>query len=268
MKSFIRWAGSKRQLVQKLAAFFTPAHNKYIEPFAGSSCLFFYLEPSNAILGDINGELISTMRAIQKTPREVLRVLRGFPTGEKAYYAIRSRNPATLSPSVLAARFLYLNHYCFNGLYRTNAKGWFNVPYGPPKNGSGMNEELIVRASTLLKRTTLVHGDFENVTARAQRGDFVYLDPPYVVSSRRVFAEYGSRTFSSSDLARLRMALHRLDNSGVTFIITYGDSPEARKLLLPWRPHRIRTRRNIAGFAGHRRFSYELLATNSNVGGP
>jgi DNA adenine methylase len=112
----------------------------------------------------------------------------------------------------------------------------------------------------------LVHGDFEKVLEPAKPGDFVYLDPPYVVSSRRVFAEYGSRTFSSRDLERLHNALTRLDTKGVAFMITYADSREARKLLQQWRPRRIRTRRNIAGFVGHRRFSYELVATNSTVG--
>lgn len=266
MKSFIRWAGSKKQLVSKLARCYKPVHGRYIEPFAGSSCLFFHLEPSEAILGDINWELISAMRAIRTKTREVLRCLKQFPTGKKAYYAIRSWNPATLPRTMLAARFLYLNHYCFNGLYRTNAAGRFNVPYGPPKNGAGINEQSVIRASKLLRRAVLVHGDFEKVLALAKSGDFVYLDPPYVVSSRRVFAEYGSRTFSSLDLGRLQFALARLNKEGITFVITYADSPEARKLLKQWRPRRIRARRNIAGFIGHRRFSYELLATNSDVG--
>jgi DNA adenine methylase len=117
-----------------------------------------------------------------------------------------------------------------------------------------------------LKRANLVNGDFEKVLGLAQRGDFVFLDPPYVVSSRRIFAEYGSQTFSHNDLGRLKTALARLDKKGVTFMITYADSPEARKLLVEWRPRRIRARRNIAGFVGSRRFSYELLATNSTVG--
>jgi DNA adenine methylase len=266
MKSFIRWAGSKKQVVHKLATFCTPKHGRYIEPFAGSSCLFFYLEPPKAILGDTNWELISAMRALRRQPREVLGTLRGFPIGKKAYYAIRSWRPASLSRTFLAARFLYLNHYCFNGLYRTNAAGRFNVPYGPPRNGSRIDEEVVLNASALLRRASLIHGDFERCLELARSQDFVYLDPPYVVSSRRVFSEYGSGTFVSKDLARLSDALTCLHKKKVTFLITYADSPEARELLRSWQPRRIRTRRNIAGFSGHRRFSYELLATNSAVG--
>ncbi len=266
MRSPIRWAGSKKQLVTKLARFRPAESRRYIEPFAGSACLFFHLEPERAILGDKNWELISAMRAIQSQPRRVLRTLGEFPIGKKAYYAIRRMNPARLSQSALAARFLYLNHYCFNGLYRTNGSGRFNVPYGPPKNGSSIDEDAIIEASRLLRHASLVHGDFEQVTKLARPGDFVYLDPPYVVSSRRVFAEYGLETFGSGDLARLEIVLHDLDRRNVTFVITYADSPEARALLAKWRPRRMRTRRNIAGFIGHRRFSYELLATNSTSG--
>jgi DNA adenine methylase len=245
MKSFIRWAGSKKQLVRKLARFYTPTHRRYIEPFAGSASLFFHIEPSEAILGDMNWELITAMRTLRGKTGDVLRCLKQFPTGEKAYYAIRRWNPVSLPRSILAARFLYLNHYCFNGLYRTNRDGHFNVPFGPPKNGAAIDEEVIMRASKLLRRAALVHGDFEKVIGLAKPGDFVYLDPPYVVSSRRVFAEYGSRTFSSRDLGRLQVALTRLDKKGVTFVITYADSPEARNLLRQWRSRRIRARRNL-----------------------
>jgi DNA adenine methylase len=266
MKSFIRWAGSKKQLVARLAQFRTTEHRRYIEPFAGSACLFFHLEPTEAILGDINWELITAMQTLQRRPRAVLRSLNELPIGENAYYAIRRWNPASLSRTILAARFLYLNHYCFNGLYRTNVAGLFNVPYGPPKNGSKIDEEVVIHASALLKRASLVHGDFEQVLQRTRPRDFVYLDPPYVVSSRRVFSEYGLRTFASRDLSRLSDVLIDLDRKGATFVITYADSPEAKRLLSKWRPRRIRARRNIAGFSGHRRFSYEILATNSAGG--
>jgi DNA adenine methylase len=265
MKSFLRWAGSKKQIVAHLAPHYPSAGGKYLEPFAGSACLFFHLEPDRAVLGDINWELISALQTIQRQPRRVLRVIAELPTGESAYYAIRSLDPHSLSSIERAARFLYLNHYCFNGLYRTNERGIFNVPYGPPKNGAEVDEALLLRASLVLKRATVVHGDFEETLEHARRGDFVYLDPPYVVDSRRVFSEYGSGSFSSKDLDRLGTALADLDRRQVTFLISYADSAEARRLLSRWNPRRIRTRRNIAGFVGSRRFSYELLATNSEA---
>jgi len=166
----------------------------------------------------------------------------------------------------MAARFLYLNRYCFNGLYRTSLDGRFNVPYGAPKVGarpSRVDEDLLIRASHVLQNATLVHGDFEATLSLAERGDFAYIDPPYAIERQRVFDEYLPASFSKRDLPRLSKVLGDLDRKGVTFVATYGESPEADELLGPWSPVRIQTRRNIAGFAGHRKLHYELLATNS-----
>jgi len=266
MKPFLRWAGSKRQLLLRLTGYWPGDHVRYVEPFAGSACLFFHLQPSQAVLGDMNWELIITMRAVQSDVSGVLSYLRGLPRGSRAYYRIRSVNPRTLGEIQVAARFIYLNRFCFNGLYRTNTWGEFNVPYGPPTSHAEFDEDLIGRASQLLQRVSFVHGDFEKTVAVARSGDFVYLDPPYVLSTRRVFAEYGPQSFSSTDLPRLQTVLHSLDAKGVTFVITYADSREGRCLLAKWNPVRVQTRRNIAGFAADRRKSYELFATNSPVG--
>jgi len=260
MKSPIRWAGSKKQSVRRLKRYWTGG--RYIEPFAGSACLFFELEPNEAVLGDLNWELTEALSALQADVEQVLAFLQSFRTGEKAYYAIRERDPRNLDRHELAARFLYLNRYCFNGLYRTNLQGQFNVPYGPPRSGLGVDEQLVRDAAQLLKRATILHGDFESTVSHAREGDLVYLDPPYVVSRRRIFREYLPASFSETDLSRLQSLLFQLDNRRISFVITYADSAEARKLLNPWLPRRIRSRRNIAGFASDRRVSYELLATN------
>jgi DNA adenine methylase len=266
LRSFIRWAGSKRLSLPFLKPYCSPICGRYIEPFAGSACLFFDIEPQSAILGDLNRELVCAMRAIRRDVYRVLECLRRFPRGRAAYYRIRSSDPDELSEAEVAARFLYLNRYCFNGLYRTNLDGKFNVPYGPPKKASlhpNIDEELLIRASRLLRRATLVNGDFEETLWHAEAGDFVYLDPPYATTQTRVFNEYVPGSFSSNDLGRLRDALKRLHASGVDFLISYGDTPEAEDLLREWNPARIPTRRNIAGFAGHRKTAYELVATNS-----
>lgn len=262
MKSFIRWAGSKRQLVNRLKTLCPNFVGRYIEPFAGSACLFFHIQPREAVLGDLNYELISTMRAVQRDPLLVLECLRRLKRGKRSYYKLRAIDPFDLSEAELAARFIFLNRYCFNGLYRTNAKGRFNVPWGPQKRDRGIDETLIVQASDVLQGASLLHADFEKTLAYAAPGDFVYLDPPYVVRTRRVFCEYLPGTFNNDDLSRLSSVLSTLDGRGVRFLITYGDSPEARGLLAYWNPRRIRTRRNIAGFVGSRREAYELIATN------
>ena len=266
MDSFLRWAGSKRQLLGKMSVDFPQGPFRYIEPFAGSACLFFHLEPAEAILGDLNSDLIRTLRAVQRDVSLVLECLRRLRKGKASYYSLRRVNPGTLSDAESAARFIFLNHYCFNGIFRTNSAGQFNVPYGPPKNGSPVNEERIVRAARGLQKATLYNGDFSETLAHARPGDFVYLDPPYAVESRRVFSHYIPGTFSKVDLHRLGEALETLDSKGAQFLISYGDSPEARRLLKPWRPRRIWTRRNVAGFVGDRRGAYELLATNLNRG--
>ena len=191
MDSFLRWAGSKRQLLGKLSAFSPEAYERYIEPFAGSACLFFHLEPKEGILGDLNSDLIRTMRALQRDVSLVLECLRRIRKGERSYYALRRKNPALLSDAESAARFIFLNHYCFNGIFRTNLAGQFNVPYGPPKNDSSINEERIVQASRSLQRATLHNGDYRETLELARRGDFVYMDPPYAIESRRVFSEIG-----------------------------------------------------------------------------
>jgi DNA adenine methylase len=261
MRTFLRWAGSKKQLLPMLERYWTDGFSRYIEPFAGSSCLFFHLEPTSAVLGDINGELIGALRAVRLDAPRVIECLRRLPKNETHYYRIRRINPAQLGAFEAAARFLYLNSLCFNGLYRTNSFGQFNVPYCPPGHKT-VPEHLLIEASQCLRGATLVQGDFESTVALATAGDFVYLDPPYVVSKRRVFSEYGPSLFGARDFARLRRSLRALDRRGVKFVVSHADCSEARATLKRWTVRRVRTRRNIAGFTGDRRGSYELLATN------
>lgn len=262
MNPIIRWAGSKRQIVGALKAFWPKNATRYIEPFCGSACLFFTLEPAAAVLGDLNREVILTYRSLQRDSSLVFECLKRLPRGKAAYYRIRSIAPHSLTETEIAARFLYLNRYCFNGIYRTNQAGQFNVPYGPPKTDLGYNFAAIESAAKLLRSATLINGDFETTLSHVRCGDFVYLDPPYAVSDRRIFAEYHPSSFSVADLERLSKSLATIHQRGASFLVTYADSKEARLLLKPWKPKRIWTRRNIAGFAGHRRGSYELLATN------
>lgn len=227
--------------------------------------LFFDLEPTDALLGDLNRELVQTFQAIKREPYRVLECIRRLPVGSKAYYRIRAVTPASLSPNEAAARFVYLNRYCFNGIYRTNSQGSFNVPYGTPKEGKNdlpIDAHLVVSASRALQSAKLMCGDFEVTLRQVRRNDFVYLDPPYAVESRRVFREYHPGSFSSRDLERLASALDEIDRRGAKFVITYAHCREAKHLLKRWYQRRITTQRNIAGFVGSRRRAYEVLATN------
>ncbi len=264
MRTFLRWAGSKKQLLPILERYWSNEFSRYIEPFAGSSCLFFHLEPNAALLADINSELVVALRAIRLDVYRVIECLRRLPRSKTDYYRVRSIKPSTLGTFEAAARFLYLNSLCFNGLYRTNIAGDFNVPYHPPGHKT-VPEELLIEAAKRLRSATILNGDFESTVESAGRGDFVYLDPPFAVSRRRVFSEYGPRLFDDKDLLRLGSCLERMNMRGAKFVVSYADCREARQLLSPWCTRRVRTRRNIAGFTGDRRVSYELLASNITI---
>lgn len=157
---------------------------------------------------------------------------------------------------------MYLNRYCFNGIYRTNAAGEFNVPYGGRRSGQPPTLDEFVEAAQLLRRARLVAKDFSKVLEMVEPGDFVYLDPPYRVSTRRVFREYDRATFSETDLTRLREWLIRLDRMGVPFVVSYAESPEAKVLAKGFYSRRVRVRRNIAGFTSSRRLASELVVSN------
>jgi DNA adenine methylase len=213
-------------------------------------------------LGDLNSELIETFKSVKNTPQLVIESLRRIRLGKMSYYKVRRSKPIELAEADRAARFLYLNRMCFNGIYRTNRDGDFNVPYGPPRSGKPVDESTILSASKALRETLIVSGDFEYTLERVCHGDFVYLDPPYCLDNRRVFREYMPGSFSCADLLRLGKQLNRLNKLGAKFAITYADSKEARELFSPWAPRRVRVRRHIAGFSHHRRHAYELIATN------
>lgn len=260
----IRWAGSKRQLLDHLAPYFLASGAaRYVEPFLGSASLFFNLCPAKALLGDINRDLIDAFLAIRDRPIELAGAIHRLPVGKVAYYAIRDSVPLD-RPSALAraARFIYLNRFCFNGLYRTSKSGHFNVPYAPRKTGQLPTGPELLPVSAALRHATLVCTTYATVLATCRPGDFVYLDPPYAIANRRVFRQYGPTLFGRVDLNELSRWLRDLDRAGIPFLVSYGYSPEGARLARGWLTRRVYTTRNIAGFACHRRRAVELLISN------
>jgi len=262
IRPFLRWAGSKRKLIYRLSEYWSDKYARYVEPFAGSACLFFELAPSRAILGDINRELIETYEQVRENTSAVLSALSTLQRGKRRYLRLRAVEPASLAAAERAARFIYLNRCCFNGLYRTNRKGLFNVPYGGEKSGHLPSEHTLLQCGKLLRRAKLVAGDFETVLTRTQSGDFVYLDPPFSVKARRVFREYGPSVFGQEDVERLRGWLALLDKRGAAFLVSYADSKEARHLARDYHVRAAAVQRNIAGFAKARTRARELLISN------
>jgi DNA adenine methylase len=257
-----RWAGSKRKVLPILASYWKSSFSRYVEPFAGSAALFFQLQPSRAVLGDINQELISTYEVIRDRPDDVHTAASKIPRNEHEYYRIRGRDVSNLTAFSRAVRFVYLNRHCFNGIYRTNAAGLFNVPFAHNKPGTIPPVENFRRCATLLHRASLKCGDFGQILSTVKANDFVYLDPPYAVETRRVFRQYDRREFLTRDLERLTEHLRNIDLRGASFVVSYADCREARELLSDWKMRRIRVRRNVAGFAANRRIATELLVTN------
>ncbi|WP_202898296.1 DNA adenine methylase [Bacteroides propionicifaciens] len=181
IKPILKWAGGKTQLIDELESFFPNKINKYIEPFIGGGALFFHTLPENAIISDINPELINLYNTIKDVPNQVIEILKSFKNEEDFYYEMRSKVYDNLSNTEKAARTLYLNKTCYNGLYRVNKKGNFNTPFGRYKNPNFINEEGIIEASTALKNATIIHSDYKSILDNyAEPGDLVFLDPPYL----------------------------------------------------------------------------------------
>lgn len=257
----LRWAGSKRKGLPSLTTFWSDRFERYIEPFAGSACLFLNLKPKAAILADLNSTLMQTYRTIRKHPLAVAEALYAIPRNSEAYYEVRRRLKSCRNAIETAAFFVYLNRNCFNGIYRTNLKGEFNVPLGADQ-GQYPSRRDFQTTATLLKSAKLLSGDFGATLRHLRRNDFVYLDPPFAATGVRTFTEYGKRSFAASDLYRLSRHLDRIDRRGAFFLVSYADCVCARKIARNWNSKKVQVRRQIAGFAAKRRVSGELLITN------
>lgn len=224
IKPFLKWAGGKTQLLTELHKHVPNNFNKYIEPFIGGGAMFFSLNPKESIISDSNEELIITYRQVKEDVENVIEHLETFEHSEEFYYNIRSLNPNELEHSYRAARLIYLNKTCFNGLYRVNKKGQFNVPYGKG-NGSFLNEEVLRNASEFLAETTIIKGDYLDVlTEFATEGDFIFLDPPYYpVGKYSDFKRYTKEFFYHEDQVQLKQEFDRLVNMGCMVVLTNSD---------------------------------------------
>ena len=263
MKPLLRWAGSKRKLIPQLSQYWTDPQRRYIEPFAGSATLFFALQPAAAVLSDINPELVAFMTEVQANAEAVYNQAIKFPKNSKSYYAIRKLAIDKLSNTKRAARFYYLNRFCFNGIYRTNEKGMFNVPYSGAGTGTFPKLEEFLASVAILKRARILNTDFETTLLQnANENDFVYLDPPYAVGNRRIFRQYGPNSFGLEDLGRLAKLLTELNRRKAQFVLSYAYCAEAIKAFAGWPQKKVFSQRNIAGFAKNRRRAAELIISN------
>lgn len=257
-----RWAGSKRKLLPRLLSAVPKQYDRYYEPFVGSACLFFALHPKRAVLGDINADLIDTYDTICKHPLLVARKVLGLHTDSSTYYRVRATSPSTLEPIDRAARFTYLNRLCFNGVYRVNRSGHFNVPKGT-RTGRLPTDSTYRRCAFALRSAELRKADYVDCVADVGPGDFVYLDPPYASARRNRFGEYGYGCFEADrDLPTLIRMLTHIDTMGAHFLLSFCSHPMIRALPDSWVRSSVRVRRHIAGFASNRHRVTEVFVSN------
>lgn len=217
---FLKWAGGKRWLVEKHSAFLNSKHERFIEPFLGSGAVYFSLQPNNAILCDKNEQLIETYSAIKNNWPAVVRLLAQHHRlhCKEYYYSQRAKIKRTAESR--AAQFIYLNRTCWNGLYRVNLDGKFNVPIGTKQNVV-LDTDDFESVSALLSGAELVCGDFEEVISRAGTNDFVFVDPPYTVKHNyNGFVKYNESIFSWDDQVRLRDSVKAAAGRGAKVLVT------------------------------------------------
>lgn len=266
---FLKWAGGKRQIAQVIKSY-VPKFKRYFEPFLGGGAVFFTVQPMQAVLNDLNSELINVYKVIRDSPEELIASLKKHENTAEYFYRIRSldRDPlaySTLSPVERASRFIYLNKTCFNGLFRVNKKGHFNAPFGRYKSPKIADESLIWAVSRLLLRRDVVFAslDFAECLKDAEEGDFVYLDPPYdPVSETARFTNYSSLGFGREDQLRLKEVCDWLDQRGVKFVLSNSNTEFIRSLYASYEIRYVRAGRAINCDPRKRGKVVELLIKN------
>jgi DNA adenine methylase len=227
-RPLLKWAGGKRALTTEITPLLQ-GYKRYYEPFFGGGAVFFQLDPSHSVLGDLNPELINCYEVTKNKPEDLIDKLRRLKNSEETYYEVRASSPrSTVSR---AARFIYLCTLSFNGIYRVNLSGQFNVPYGHKGHLNPCDSALIRSVSQQLQSCELVCADFKVVAKDATAGDCVYFDPPYTVAhGNNGFVKYNEKIFSWKDQERLETFARKLANRGVKVVISNADHPSLRNL--------------------------------------
>jgi DNA adenine methylase len=235
---FLKWAGGKASLLRQLEEFFPHEVDRYIEPFLGGGAVFFHLKhrfpDMRALLRDGNRELINCYRVVRDRPEELMRLLdehsRAFRNeGADYFYTVRKQHDLT-DDLARAARTIFLNKTCFNGLWRVNAKGEFNTPVGSSKNPNLYSRDNLLAAAAALQDAQLEAQDFRQTVAEARRGDFIYFDPPYLpISAYSDFKRYTADQFREADQVELARVFHELDAKGCRVVLSNSEHPRIRE---------------------------------------
>jgi len=274
---FIKWVGGKRGLLNQLIPLFPKKFNNYHEPFVGGGAVFFELysmealKNKNVYLSDINSELINAYEVVRDNPNELINLLKEYKQkhSKEFYYKIReldrSKNFKNLPKLQRAARFIYLNKTCFNGLYRVNKKGYFNTPIGSYKNPNIVDERTILNASKALQNTIIEHKSFEEVLNIAKKGDFIYLDPPYYpLNKTSNFTSYDSNCFLEEEQIKLFEVFKKLDSKGCFVALSNSNTNFIKNLYKEYDINIVYANRFVNSKSSGRGKITEVLVRNYN----
>ena len=266
---FLKWAGGKSQLLKQFEAFLPSKFNNYLEPFVGGGAVFFYLYNTGRLKGkkiiliDSNEELINCFLVIKENVERLIGVLRShkYVNRKEVYYRIRTEQPQDRFER--AARTIYLNKTCFNGLYRVNSKGKFNVPFGRYKNSLICDSRNLRAVSIALKNVKILCDDFERCLDYARKGDFIYFDPPYQpLSKTSNFTSYTKNGFGEAEQRRLYCAFYELDKRGCKVMLSNSNTDFIKRLYRRYRIERVKANRAINCKAEGRGKIEELVILN------
>lgn len=271
-RPFLKWAGGKTQLLPQLARFYPPRGSvkRYIEPFLGSGAVFFHFTAlvgaRQAVLWDNNRELVETFQAVQQDVGGVIKLLRKYQKQHSKDFFLAMREKSPTSAAAKAARLIYLNKTCFNGLYRVNSRGVFNVPFGRYTNPGIFSEEGLRRASGALVGARIEARDFRLLELHAKKGDLVYFDPPYHPrSSTSYFTAYTRDSFGEEDQRELASLFRALDKKGCLLMLSNSDTPLIRSLYEGFQICEVSARRLINSKADRRGPICELVVLNKRL---
>lgn len=247
-RPLLKWAGGKTQLLREIIPKMPEKYGRFIEPFFGGGAVFFAVRPEGGIIADSNPELVNLYCSVATDVEGVMAQLRSYENTEEVFYAARALDVTKLSNVEAAARTIFLNRTCFNGLYRVNKSGQFNVPFGRYKNPKIIDEDALKAASALLGNTTIICGDYKTVLKEsAQTGDFIFLDPPYLpVSEYADFKRYTKEQFYEEDHVELAAEVNRLHELGCHVILTNSNHPLVHEQYRKFAVEVVQTKRYIS----------------------
>jgi DNA adenine methylase len=262
-KPFLKWAGGKRQLLPAIRAAAPAISGRYFEPFVGGGAVFFDLAPPRAVISDANVELVNCYTVVRDRVDALVAALRNHVYERDHFYRVRALRPESLDPVERAARTIYLNKTGFNGLYRVNSKGIFNVPFGRFKNPNFCDEPTLRACARRLAGVTILSRPFEEVVDDPAPGEFVYLDPPYVPVSRTAyFTAYSNLKFDLADQERLAVVFERLAARGVKVMLSNSDVEWVRNRYARFNVQNVLAPRSVNSDVSARGLVRELLVTS------